>query len=114
MTQPPNDLTLSILANSQSQPTHALILAKKLAKLASQQGITAQVLTDNQNLSNISTDNHLLITVGEPIVNALCPQQTIDIAAANNLELALQEALTGQPQSAKAFQYSQPAWSAIE
>lgn len=113
MTQPPNDLTLSILANSQSQPTHALILAKKLAKLASQQGITAQVLTDNQNLSNISTDNHLLIAVGEPIVNAPCPQQTIDIAAANNLELALHEALTGQPQTAKALSHVQPNSTAV-
>lgn len=101
MTQIPNFSQLYILPNSPSQPTHALILAKKLANLASQQGINVQVLTDSQALANINDNNSLLISVGEPI-NAAIQQQTIAIAAADHPELALHEALTGQPQTAKA------------
>lgn len=101
MTQIPNFSQLYILPNSPSQPTHALILAKKLANLASEQGINVQVLTDSQALANISDNNGLLISVGEPI-NAAIQQQTIAIAAADHPELALHEALTGQPQTAKA------------
>lgn len=113
MTQNPNFTTLYILANSQSQPTHALILAKKLATLASQQGINAQVVT-SQDLASLTADNSLLISVGEPVksspVNLSIEQETIAIAAADNPELALHEALNGQPQSAKAVQYSQPVF----
>lgn len=113
MTQNPNFTTLYILANSQSQPTHALILAKKLATLASQQGINAQVVT-SQELASLTANNSLLISVGEPVksspVNLSIKQETIAIAAADNPELALHEALNGQPQSAKTVQYSQPVF----
>lgn len=51
----------------------------------------------------------MLISVGEP-VNSNIRQETIAIAAADNPELALYEALNGQPQSAKAVQYSQPVF----
>lgn len=94
MTQP---TTLYLVPNSPTQPTHALILAKKLANLAHQQGINAQLLTE-QNFDNIDKINSLLISVGKPIATELS-QQTIAIASADNPELALQQALTGQPQT---------------
>lgn len=95
MTQP---TTLYLVPNSPTQPTHALILAKKLANLAQQQGINAQVFTE-QNFDNLDKTNSLLISVGEPIANTTIKQQTIAIAAADKPELALQQALLGQPQT---------------
>ena len=101
MTPISNFSHLYILANSQSQPTHALILAKKLAQLASQQGIDAQILASIDELPS-DDDHSLLLSVGDRLTSASVKQQviTIAIAAADNPELALHEALTGQPQSA--------------
>lgn len=92
---------LYLLANSATQPVYALILAKKLAQLANEQGLNVTVLTDALNdkgdvnavLANLP-DNALVISVGEPVnLGATVAQRTIAMSASDDLESALAHAL---------------------
>ncbi len=99
----PNPSPLYLIANSPTQVVQALIFAKKIAQLASQQGINSQVFNDINEFEQFLTSNTLqknarvvwLENVATGLQNALANshQQVVPLGLINQPQAALDHIL---------------------